>query len=310
MLTSKQKRYGWVWLIAVVVLSAVYIAPRAHELSGASSTIASAYAMPLMVAFAASSATYIFSALVVMGSSVRPLRFGRTLLVQLAATAANRITPKGLGGAAITEQYLEHCGVKRTDAIAALTYVYTSGLLTHILLIVVLLLRGSRAGLLDAVRFGWIDWLLPIVVVVGLAGLVNRDVRRIVARSVISLKNGFTERMSNPLAMLLLLGGSIGVSLSYAAALYYSLIAFGANVQPAEALFLYLLVTAIGTAAPTPAGLGATDAAAIVGLSAMNVPIDIALSAMFTYRLITFWLPILPGLLALRLVSRWNHLFR
>jgi undecaprenyl-diphosphatase len=53
----------------------------------------------------------------------------------------------------------------------------------------------------------------------------------------------------------------------------------------------------VATAAPTPGGLGALEAALIAGLVAAGVDKEIAVPAVFLYRLATFWLPILPGYL-------------
>lgn len=53
--------------------------------------------------------------------------------------------------------------------------------------------------------------------------------------------------------------------------------------------------SAVATAAPTPGGLGALEAALIAGLVAAGMENTIAVPAVFLYRLATFWLPILPG---------------
>ncbi|MFZ0324067.1 MAG: lysylphosphatidylglycerol synthase domain-containing protein, partial [Actinomycetes bacterium] len=49
------------------------------------------------------------------------------------------------------------------------------------------------------------------------------------------------------------------------------------------------------SAAPTPGGVGAVEAALIGGLSAAGLPAAIAVASVFLYRLVTFWIPVLPG---------------
>jgi uncharacterized membrane protein YbhN (UPF0104 family) len=46
--------------------------------------------------------------------------------------------------------------------------------------------------------------------------------------------------------------------------------------------------------------LGAVEAALVASLTAVGVQTGPAVAGVLTYRLLTFWLPILPGFLALR----------
>jgi len=39
----------------------------------------------------------------------------------------------------------------------------------------------------------------------------------------------------------------------------------------------------------------------------MGVASGVAVSAVLTYRLATYWLPVLPGWLSLHLLQRWNY---
>jgi uncharacterized membrane protein YbhN (UPF0104 family) len=60
---------------------------------------------------------------------------------------------------------------------------------------------------------------------------------------------------------------------------------------------------ASAAASPTPGGLGAIEAALVAGLTGIGVPPGPAVSAVLTYRLATYWLPVLPGWAALRLLQ-------
>jgi uncharacterized protein (TIRG00374 family) len=57
----------------------------------------------------------------------------------------------------------------------------------------------------------------------------------------------------------------------------------------------YLAGASIASAAPTPGGVGAVEAALIGGLTAAGVPSEIAIPGVLLYRLATFWIPVLPG---------------
>jgi undecaprenyl-diphosphatase len=109
--------------------------------------------------------------------------------------------------------------------------------------------------------------------------------------------DGVGEVVRRPGKLALLLGGSAVVTLSYVTCFYFSTRAFGATIAFASAGAVYLAGSAVATAAPTPGGLGALEAALIAGLVAAGVDKEIAVPAVFLYRLATFWLPILPGYL-------------
>ncbi|MER7188349.1 lysylphosphatidylglycerol synthase domain-containing protein, partial [Streptomyces hyaluromycini] len=55
---------------------------------------------------------------------------------------------------------------------------------------------------------------------------------------------------------------------------------------------------------PTPGGLGSLDAALALALTASGTPAAAAASAVLGYRLLTVWLPLLPGLLVLGVLIR------
>ena len=73
----------------------------------------------VMVVAAAIGISYLFAALALQAAAGARLPLPRTVLVQLAAAAANRITPAGLGGAAVNARYLTRRGLTAGRAAAA-----------------------------------------------------------------------------------------------------------------------------------------------------------------------------------------------
>ena len=105
----------------------------------------------------------------------------------------------------------------------------------------------------------------------------------------------------------LLFGGSATITLAYLAAMMASLEAFGSTASFPLVGLLFLTGSAIATAAPTPGGLGAAEAALIAALSTVEDAV-IVIPAVFLYRLVTFWLPILPGWLALTYLRKTDRI--
>jgi uncharacterized protein (TIRG00374 family) len=67
---------------------------------------------------------------------------------------------------------------------------------------------------------------------------------------------------------------------------------------------VYLAGTAAAAASPTPGGLGAVEAALTAGLNLVGIPFGPAVAGVLTFRLLTYWLPIVPGAIAYRLLLR------
>jgi uncharacterized membrane protein YbhN (UPF0104 family) len=64
-------------------------------------------------------------------------------------------------------------------------------------------------------------------------------------------------------------------------------------------LVAFMLAAAAGTSVPIPAGLGTTEAALIAVPVPAHVPAGHAVQVGLIFRLLTFWLPAVLGLLAL-----------
>ena len=71
----------------------------------------------------------------------------------------------------------------------------------------------------------------------------------------------------------------------------------------ASTVAVYLAGAAVASISPTPGGLGAMEAALVAGLTAVGAPTGPAVAGVLAFRLLTFWLPILPGWLAYRALS-------
>lgn len=83
-------------------------------------------------------------------------------------------------------------------------------------------------------------------------------------------------------------------------ALVASVRAFDGGGTWAAISLVYLAGSTLGMAAPTPGGIGAMETVMTAGLVAAGVNAGIALSAVLLYRLLSFWLPTIPGWIAFR----------
>ena len=144
--------------------------------------------------------------------------------------------------------------------------------------------------------------LLAIVVLIGVAGflLLLPAVRKLIRERVQPILAEVGPRLltiaQRPAKLAEGIGGIILLNAAFAACMIASCEAFGAGRAnyPAIAL-VYLAGSTIGQASPTPGGLGAVEAAYVAGLTAAGLDPGVALSATLLFRLLTFWLPTIPG---------------
>jgi undecaprenyl-diphosphatase len=153
---------------------------------------------------------------------------------------------------------------------------------------------------------------IGVVVLIGLVAMAIPPVRHVVVTKLLPIVakagGGLRDVLSRPGKLALLVGGSAMVSLSYITAVYFAAQAFGCDLSYAQIGAIYLAGSAVATAAPTPGGLGALEAALIAGFVAAGVSRNIAVPTVFFYRLATFWLPILPGAFSFSWLRRHDYL--
>ena len=258
--------------------------------------------------------TYAGAAMSLTGAVPRPLPVVRTFLSQLASSFVNRVTPAKVGGLALNVRWMVKEGVETPVAAAAVSINALAGFVIHVVSTVFVILWAGQSGLGDIEPPSARTIGVALAIVVGVLVLtylippLRRTIRhRMWPRTRQSLR-AVGEVATDRRRLVLLFGGSLLVSASYIGALGLSLAAVDADVAPATVALVYLAGSALASAAPTPGGLGATEATFAAALTAVGVGEADAVSGVLLYRLLTFWLPILPGYLSYLALRRGDHL--
>ncbi|WP_026875110.1 flippase-like domain-containing protein [Jiangella gansuensis] len=100
---------------------------------------------------------------------------------------------------------------------------------------------------------------------------------------------------TNPRKLAMAVAGILGQSVSLILCFYACLRAVGEHVSITALGVVQVVGNTLGTAVPTPGGLGAVEAALTAGVSTLGVTTSAAVTAVLVFRLVSFWLPILPG---------------
>jgi undecaprenyl-diphosphatase len=265
-------------------------------------------------ALAASAITYLASSVALQGAVAEPLPLGPNLRAQVASSFAALVGPAGLGGYALAARFLERVGVGRAEAGTSVAIKGIAGLATHVVLLFAFVAWTGSTGVGSFSVSGSQTVLVVVLVVLVVAGglLAIRPVRRAVLRPLVDAARSGAAQIGrvfrSPERVAALFGGSAAMTLAYVASVACCVQAFGGDLTFSQVGAAYLVAVAIASIAPTPGNLGAIEAAMIAGLTGFGLADGIAVSATLTFRLATFWLPLLPGWVATEVMQRRDEL--
>ncbi|MBC6461122.1 YbhN family protein [Actinomadura sp. HBU206391] len=272
--------------------------------------------LPVLVGLAA--LHYVFAARCMQAAARRRLPLRETLMTQFSAAAANRLTPAGLGAAAVNVRFLVCRGLTAGEAIAAVAAVQVVGAVADLLLFLVVVLAGHWTGgggidLLSATgaHVAGLAGRLPLPVraglVLGVAGALVWWCRSRRSGSPASALAGIADLARRPRDLLALLLASAATTLVMGTAFTVSVLAVPGAASPRQAqtlLIAYLLGAAAASVVPTPSGLGSTEAALVATLASADIAAGHAVQAVLLFRAITYWAPVPVGLLTTRPLRR------
>jgi glycosyltransferase 2 family protein len=293
-------------LLGVAALAVHLLLPQVAEAGRTWQAMADVRWRWVAVAAVFSAGTYFAAAAELRFAAGRPLSFSRTIAAQLAASFANPLTPASLGGIGLNVLYLTRAGLLRAQAVTAVAVNNLAGAGVHVVGLVIVASASGQLGLLhpphpqhprrDALLIGSVIFL----VVAGLV-LFTSPAQRHRALTPMSLAlrqaGGLTR---NPRRGLGLVVCATGVTAGYIAALAASLVAYDQHVALLAVALSYLAGSSLAALSPTPGGLAAIEAALVAALTQFGVAVGPAVAAVLTFRLVTFWLPALPGIVAYR----------
>ncbi len=90
------------------------------------------------------------------------------------------------------------------------------------------------------------------------------------------------------------------IFLADAGSLFACLRAVGQPVSPETAYIALIMASIVVTLGPIPLGLGSFEATAVATLRLLGTPVEAAFAGTMLLRLLTLWLPLVPGMLIMR----------
>lgn len=257
-----------------------------------------------------SALTYVGAAAALWACADGLVSFRHLSIMQIANTFAATTTPAGVGGLALSTRFLQKGGLSTMRATAAVALQQSVQVIVHVILLIFFsTMAGASADLSHFVPSATILYLIAGLAL-GLVGafLAVPKLRRWLASAVRpkleEVWDDLVKLAREPKRLVLIVLGAAGTTLGAALALWASVEAFGGDTSFVTVTVVTMIGGTLASAAPTPGGVGAVEAALIGGLAAFSVPAAIGVPAVLLYRVLTCWLPVFVGWPVMRWLTK------
>jgi uncharacterized protein (TIRG00374 family) len=325
-------------LVALLLVAIYFLVPKLAGLDNAMGKLGDADPLWIAVAIGFNVLAYVtYIALFkgVVGGDALRLNWSETYQINLAGLAATRLfSAGGAGGVALTYWALRKAGMGRRDvgrrmvAFLALQYAfYPLALILFGVLLRTGVLNGKSSLELTVIPAGIAGLLLVLGVLVA---LIPTDVERrlrpyahsekakgflhTVAKVPETLGEGFRFALTlfaHPSRGGLAVLGAAGFWAANVGVLWASFHAFGVHVPLAVVIQGFFIGMVANLFPFAPGGVGAVDAGMIGAFVLFGIPEETVFPAILVFRLIAFWLPVPPGIIAFfqlrKTVHRWEE---
>ena len=238
---------------------------------------------------------FVLAALSYQMLAFRRLRFSELLTIELASSFINRLVPSGVGGLGIHGLYLHHRKHTIPQATAVVSTNNLLGMVMHVLLLVLLLaFLGNPIGL----RLRWSATSLLLALALGfvvVAVLLMRSVRWRISRFLHNLLVSLRRYSAHPHVLVFAALALVGLTLTNLLVLQLMARAVGIELDSTQLFLVYSAGLLVGVIVPTPGGLAGVETGLVAGFAAYGVPNEATIAATLAFRLVTYWIPLLPG---------------
>lgn len=249
---------------------------------------------------------WVAAACVRQGAVMERLPPGLLLASQFAAGTANHLLPASIGAHAVTLRFLQRQGVPLSRASASIALyslvkpIAKTGVLVMFLLLFPGMLRlrellpGRQALLLTVAGAA----IAPATAAVLFAAV--RPLRRRLLAFLRSALRDARTLHTRPARVLALWGGAAATPVLQASVIASVGAALGLGLTWTQVVFAFLVASTATGAVPAPGGIGPVDAALVFTMSAVyGTPVALGTATVVGYRVLTVWVPLVPGALVL-----------
>jgi uncharacterized membrane protein YbhN (UPF0104 family) len=299
-------------LLVIVLLAGLYVLlPQFGQFRSSWHLLSHPDPLWTAVAIGLTLLTYAAAAVTYGLLAFKPLAYGQTLLVQLAAMFINRLLPAGLGALGANYAYLRQRHHNPAQAAGTVAVNNLLGVIGHGAMVAVALVLSVGHIMVNPPGHGQVlatvvKITAGVTVLAAVLGLIFG--RRRLRRFAITIRRDVLSYRQRPWQLVGALTSSISLTLYNVLCLTSCALALGVHLPFVVVLLIFSLGIGAGTATPTPGGLGGFEAGLTAGLIAYHVASPAALAIALLYRLVSYWLLLPAGGLAL-VVCQKKQLF-
>jgi uncharacterized protein (TIRG00374 family) len=146
--------------------------------------------------------------------------------------------------------------------------------------------------------------LVGVVAIIILVVALTSRLRKAVIGVLRQIAHDIGNYRKQPWRVVLAACNTLLLTLLYVSILWACVYAVGIHLTFAKVLVVFTAGSIVGNATPTPGGVIGAEAGLFGGFVAYHLNDSTALAIALLYRFLTYWLPILPGLLAFWFAQR------
>ncbi|MDY5584697.1 MAG: lysylphosphatidylglycerol synthase transmembrane domain-containing protein [Arcanobacterium sp.] len=294
-------------ITAFIGVGAVIILLGSINFTDLSKALQQAQPTWMILAFICGLITYLGAGLTLKAYTPEKIGIIDSTLVQIAASVVTLVAPAGIGPAALNLRFLQKRGVSLSAGLATVSLVQLAQFVTTLLLLFILSF-GSGELLHVELPTATISIALgTVVIIIALIILIPR-LRNWIWNKLKPTISQIWPRMiwlaTHPQRIALGVAGSVLMTAGFVACFGLCLYSFGYKLSIVTLALTFLLANSLGSAIPSPGGIGPVEATLTGGLVFAGVPYSVAFSAVILYRLFTFWGRVPLGWLALKATDK------
>lgn len=239
--------------------------------------------------------------------SIKHLNNWIAFKVQMSVLFINKLLPSSISSFVINSFYLYKTGHNSSQIASVIAMKAVTSSVTFTLLFIVSILFAVTQFQIDSglnIGAGNIDWMKVLVfliigiLIIGFVIYSSDIIKNFIKKSLESFWGQFKAYKERPRDIVWALATSFFAPTLGVLTLLASGRSVDLDINFAQAFLIYTLGTTMANVVPIPGGIGAAEAGLYAGFTFLGFPSAQSMAAVMIYRIITFWIPTIPGFIS------------
>ena len=233
------------------------------------------------------------------------VKFWLTYKVQMAYLFIGKLLPSSISAFVVNSFFLHKTGHSPSQTASVIAIKAVSSSIAFIILTTLAIILGlnnlKKLDISSKISTGNLD-LAPLLLILVVGGislfwilLKMQKTRDFINKAIGNFWGQFKTYRERPWDVVFAVIYSLILTTLQMLTLWASAVALGMEVSFTQIFIVFTLGNTATMLVPTPGGVGAAEAGLYAGFTVLGFPASLSLAVVTLYRVITFWIPILPG---------------